>query len=168
MAFRHNHTDPKALVSEDPKLHKAGIAVGTAAGSALGIGTSIAAGASIGTAAGPVGTIAGAVVGAVAGAFAGQAIAEQFEADKEDDYWREHVRDEPYYQQGHTYEDYAGALRVGYLGRLRYPDQSFDEVEAQLSEEYARQHGTTTLTWPQAREAARAAWMRAHTRLHHH
>ena len=42
----------------------------------------------------------------------------------------------------------------------RYPGRSFDQAEADLSGEWHRSKGKSTLTWEEARHAARDSWKR--------
>jgi hypothetical protein len=94
----------------------------------------VAAGAAAGTvAAGPVGTVVGAAVGAVVGGLGGKAVAEHFDPTVEEQHWRGNFEDEPYYQRGMTFDDYAPAYRTGGEARSRYGDSSFDDVEDQIA-----------------------------------
>ena len=78
----------------------------------------------------------------------------------EDKFWRENFEREPYYQRDRTYEDYGPAYRTGYEGAGRYAGRRFDEVEPDLQREYELGRGTSSLTWENAKSAARAAWNR--------
>jgi hypothetical protein len=140
-------------ITGTPGAHPVGTGVGAAAG-----GT---AGAAVGSIAGPAGTLAGAVVGAVVGGLAGKGVGEAVNPTAEDAYWREQYVREPYYAQGHTYDDYAPAYRTGYEARTRYTGRAFDEVEPELEREYTAHRGPSSLAWDRARHAARAAWDRA-------
>jgi hypothetical protein len=77
----------------------------------------------------------------------------------EDAYWRRAFQDEPYYQRELGYDDYSPAYRVGYTGPLRR-EGSFHELEEQLQLDWERVKGRSRLSWPQARVAVRAAWVR--------
>lgn len=136
-----------------PKSHPVGVGVGAAAGG-------IAAGAAVGSVAGPIGTAVGAVAGAVAGALAGRAIAENYDPAVEEEYWRGRYEAEPYFDRGHTFDDYAPAYRLGGLSRRRYPDGRFEEVEQSLALEYEAGRGQSRLDWERARPAVIAAWDR--------
>lgn len=133
--------------------HPVGTGLGAAAGGA-------ATGAAVGSVAGPVGTAAGIVVGAVVGGLAGKGIAEKVNPTAERDYWSQQYVNEPYYKQGRTFQDYEGAYRTGYEGYERYGDRSWDEVKMDLERDYARNRGTSELTWEEASPATRAAWER--------
>jgi len=141
-------------ISGAPGAHPVGTGLGAAAGG-------IAGGAVAGTlAAGPVGTVIGAAVGAVLGGLGGKAIAEHYDPTVEEAYWRGNFEREPYYQRGMTYDDYAPAYRLGGEARSRSADQSFEDVEGQLAEQYGQVRGQSRLDWERARQATRAGWDR--------
>ncbi len=86
----------------------------------------------------------------------------------EEAYWRDAYRREPYFRPEFTYEDYGPAYRVGYTGPVRRHGE-FDELEGQLQQDFLQVRGRSRLQWEQAREAMRAAWLRAtgdHERPH--
>jgi hypothetical protein len=87
-------------------------------------------------------------------------IAELIDPIAEEAYWRENYQDEPYYEAGHTYEDYLPGYRTGWEGRGRYEGRSFEEVQAELEADWRRHRGASRLDWQRARQAARAAWDR--------
>ena len=136
-----------------PGAHPVGTGLGAAAGGA-------AAGAAAGSVAGPIGTAAGIVAGAVVGGLAGKGIAERVNPTVEHEYWRENYRNEPYYKEGRSFEDYEGAYRTGYEGYARYGDRTWDEVKADLQRDYEQNCSTSELTWDEASPATRAAWER--------
>jgi hypothetical protein len=80
----------------------------------------------------------------------------------EDSYWRENYANQPYFEQGRSYEDYQPAYRSGYeaYGRYYGTGRTYDEVEPELQRDYERSHGTAGLGWERAKHAARAAWHR--------
>jgi len=131
-------------------------------GTALGGSSGAVAGAIAGTVvAGPVGTVVGAVVGVIAGGLAGKAVGESVNPTEEDTYWRSRYVNEPYYETGRKYDDYAPAYRAGYMARSEDDTRSFDEAEADLQARYLRERGASRLEWAQARAATRAAWDRS-------
>jgi uncharacterized protein (TIGR02271 family) len=157
---RKANRDP---VTGAPGSHPVGTGVGAAAGGAAGVAGGAAAGAAAGTATGgPVGAIIGGAVGAVGGGLAGKAVAERVNPTEEEAYWKENYQEEPYYDPSYTYDDYAGAYRTGYMGynRLGSSGKHFEEVETDLRTDYERSHGTSKLSWEEARPAAQAAWNR--------
>ena len=129
-----------------------GTAFGTAGGAIVG--------GLVGSLAGPGGTVVGALVGAAAGGAVGHAIGAGGWADSNEQYWRENLTRQPFYETGFNYEDYAEALRLGFEHSRSAAGKTFDENEARLSAEWERVKGTSRLTWEQASRATRAAWER--------
>lgn len=146
---KSSNADP---ITGAPGSHPMGTGVGAAMGGA-------AAGAAAGAMGGPIGAVAGTVVGAVAGGLGGKAIAESINPTAEEAYWRENYSRESYYETGRSFEDYAPAYRLGLLARTNYGG-NFEDAESHLSADWGANKETSTLSWPQAREAAHAAWNR--------
>ncbi len=144
-------------ITDAPGAHP----VGTGFGAALG---GAAAGAAAGAFGGPVGAVAGAVVGAVAGGLGGKAVAEQINPTAEEAYWREQYTREPYYDATRSYDDYAPAYRLGLYGRSNYTG-SFDDAQNDLAVYWDSRKESSSLSWPDAEAASRAAWMRADEQL---
>jgi len=144
-------------ITDAPGAHPVGTGLGAAAGGA-------AAGAAAGAFGGPVGAVAGAVVGAVAGGLGGKAVAESINPTAEEAYWREQYTREPYYQTGRSFDDYAPAYRLGLYGRSNYTG-SFDEAQSDLSIYWDSKKEGSTLSWPEAEAASRAAWTRVDEQL---
>ena len=84
---------------------------------------------------------------------------EGIDPDAEDEYWRESYPDRPYYSPTHPYAEFSPAYRLGYEGRQRYPC-SFESAEPWLRREWERLKGDSSLSWDEARTAARDAWKR--------
>jgi len=137
-------------LSGESGAHPVGTGVGAAGGAA--------AGAALGSLGGPLGTAVGGVVGAVVGGLAGKATAEAVNPTAEEAHWRENYNREPYYEQGRSFDDYGPAYRLGVTGRTRYED--WDTAEPNLESEWESERGGSSLDWPQARPASRAAWDR--------
>lgn len=78
---------------------------------------------------------------------------------REDAYWQREFTRQPYYRPDLSYDDYSPAYRVGYTGPLRR-EGSFDALESDLRQDWQQVKGRSRLTWPEAREATRAAWER--------
>ncbi|MCO5104675.1 MAG: PA2169 family four-helix-bundle protein [Burkholderiaceae bacterium] len=140
-------------ITKEPGAHPVGTGLGAAAGGA-------AAGVATGAFAGPVGAAIGGVVGAVAGGLAGKAAAEAVNPTAEEAYWREAYRDEPYVTEGRSYEDYHPAYALGWQSVGLY-EGPFETVEPTLRDRWITDRGTSSLEWPQARHATRAARERA-------
>jgi uncharacterized protein (TIGR02284 family) len=139
-------------ITGTPGAHPVGTGLG-ATGGAL-------AGAAAGSLAGPVGTVVGLVAGAVAGGLGGKAVAEGVNPTQEDAYWRENYRNEAYYDAGRSFDDYGPAYEMGWTGRAQR-GADFELVEPELASEWSTRRGASSLDWPDARPAARAAWERA-------
>lgn len=139
-------------ITDAPGAHPVGTGLGAAMGGA-------AAGAAAGAFGGPVGAVAGAVIGAVAGGLGGKAVAESVNPTAEEAYWRENYLNEPYYEAGRTYDDYAPAYRLGLYGRTSY-EGDFDAAESRLASDWDTRRESSTLPWVQAKSASRAAWDR--------
>lgn len=139
-------------ITSAPGAHPVGTGVGAAMGGA-------AAGAAAGVFGGSVGAVVGGVIGAVAGGLGGKAVAESVNPTVEEAYWRDNYLREPYYEAGRTFDDYAPAYRLGLYGRTGY-EGNFDDVEDRLATDWDSKRESSTLTWPQARAASRAAWER--------
>ena len=135
------------------KKKAAGTGAGLAAGAALG---GVAGGATTGALAGglggPAGAAIGAAVGAVAGALMGKKAADPV---AEDSYWRENHGSRPYARKDVSWEHYQPAYRAGVESYNRNPERSFDEVEPELSRDWTRARGNSSLEWEHARPAAR-------------
>lgn len=151
---KSSHLDP---ISGAPGAHPVGVGVGAVVGGA-------AAGAATGAVGGPVGAAVGGVIGAIAGGLGGKAIAESINPTAEEAYWRDSYESESYYEVGRSYDDYAPAYRLGLEGRTRY-EGDFDDIENHLAAEWVIKKERSTLTWPQARAASRAAWERVDQRI---
>lgn len=155
MAKEHDpNLDP---ISKEPGSHPVGTGIGAAMGG-------IAGGAAAGAVAGPVGAVVGGVAGAIAGGMGGKEAAEALDPTAAEAWWRDRHTLEPYYEMGRPFDDYAPAYRLGVEGRRDYPG-SFEEAEMRLADQWDTYRGRSTLDWPQARQASRAAWNRAHEQV---
>ncbi len=148
-------------ITNAPGTHMVGTGLGAAAGGVAGIATSVAAGLTTGTLlGGPLGAAVGLVAGAVVGGLAGKAIGEEVNPTREEEFWRDAYKAEPYYDSAYNYADYSPAYRTGYEGFRRNAGKSFEEMEQDLNQDYQHSHGKSRLSWEQARPAARSAWTR--------
>src|SRR3954471_18014388 len=136
-----------------PGSHPVGTGVGAAAAGAAGaaIGSFVPGAGTV------VGGAVGAVVGAVAGGLAGKGIAEAIDPTEEDAYWRNEYRNRPYYQAGADYDQYEPAYRYGYTSAATYHGRQWDEVETDLSRDWDRNRGKSSMSWGQAKTATRDA-----------
>lgn len=143
-------------ITREPGSHPLGVGVGTAAGAA--------AGGAIGAVGGPVGAAVGAVVGGIAGAAAGKAGAEAANPTVEDAYWRENHARQPYATAEDNYEEFGPAYRVGYEGPARYRT-TYDKAEEEISRNWEKDRGDSSLSWDRAKHAVRAGWHRVERKL---
>lgn len=141
-------------ITGQPGSHPVGTGVGSAGGAA--------AGAAIGAIGGPLGALIGGAIGAIVGGGAGKAAAEAIDPTLEDEYWRVHHAQAPYYTQERDFDqDYRPAYAVGYARRGEFDEQTtFEEAEESLRTSWDEVRGQSRLTWEEAREASRAAWDR--------
>lgn len=152
-------TNPDPITGE-PGSHPIGTGIGAASVGAVG--------AAIGAVAGPIGALAGAAIGSVVGGLAGHGIAEAIDPTADEAFWREEFRKRPYYKEGHTYEDYAPAYRLGTETRVRQwrnPIRSFENIEGEVGSTWDDVRGDSRLAWEDARHAVRDAWHRTGDRL---
>lgn len=156
MAAREERDMNRDPITEEPGAHPVGTGVG-ATGGAL-------AGAAAGAMAGPLGAAVGGVVGAVVGGLAGKAAAESLNPTAEEAFWRENYDKQPYYQSGHSFDDYGPAYRLG-LDKRAVSDDPWTSVEPTLASDWARTRGDSRLDWERAAPASRAAWERADSQL---
>lgn len=84
---------------------------------------------------------------------------------REDAYWQREFTKQPYYRPDLSYEDYSPTYRVGYTRPLRR-EGSFEALENELQRDWKQVKGSSRLTWPEAREATRAAWERVARERH--
>lgn len=146
--------DQKPIASDADKHPSAkGAVVGGVAG---GVAGGAAAGAMVGGMTGPVGAAVGAAIGAAAGAIAGRRKADPVAEDK---YWRDNYASRPYVAGG-SYDDYGPAYSYGVDAYSRYPDRSYDDVEADLGRDWNSARGKSSLEWERAKHATRDAWHR--------
>jgi hypothetical protein len=82
---------------------------------------------------------------------------------EQDTYWQVAHAREIYFRAGLSYEDYAPAYCVGYIGYAQYRG-TFDDAEKSLLANWCRIKGDSRLTLDEARTAIRAAWERVAAR----
>ena len=79
----------------------------------------------------------------------------------EDSYWRNNYRGRPYASSaGREYDYYQPGYRYGYEAANRYRDRSWDDVEAELSQDWTAYKHRGSSTWEQMKDAVRDAWDR--------
>jgi len=87
-------------------------------------------------------------------------VAEAIDPTRESAYWSENFSERDYVEQGSSFDDYGPAYGFGVNARGRYPGGDFDDVESEMSGDWAASRGTSSLSWDRARHAARDAWNR--------
>jgi hypothetical protein len=102
----------------------------------------------------------GAVAGAVAGGMTGSKFADSIDPLAEEAYWRENYASRPYVTQGTTFNEYRPAYSYGVDAHRRFEGRSFEQVEAELMREWDGVKGMSSLTWENAKHAARDSWQR--------
>jgi hypothetical protein len=141
--------------------HTVGGAIGAAVGAATAaVIVGAAEGAAVGTVAGLPGMLAGVGIGGVLGALAGKEAAQLVNPTTEDDYWRENYKHRAYFDSLTAYDGYAPAYRFGIEAYTTYAGRSFDEIEAQLGNQWEKARGTSRLTWDTAKLASKDAYER--------
>jgi uncharacterized protein (TIGR02284 family) len=105
------------------------------------------------------GAAAGGLAGAAVGGMAGKAGAVYVNFTVEEAYWRENYERESYFEEGHSFEDYGPAYALGWSSGTQYGTE-FDAIEPELARQWESKRGHSSLAWPHARHAARAAWLR--------
>lgn len=76
---------------------------------------------------------------------------------REDAHWQHAYWAEPYYRAGCSYDDYAPAYCVGYIGFAQYGGR-FEDAEKSLCANWLRIKGDSCLGLDEALQAIRAAW----------
>lgn len=81
-------------------------------------------------------------------------------ADMLDAEFKDGLEAAPYYSAGRHWDDYEPAYRFGRYSARRHHGRRFDEVEAQLEQEWDSARGQSRLGWVEARGAVEDAWSR--------
>jgi hypothetical protein len=88
------------------------------------------------------------------------AVAETVDGNGEEQHWRMNYRNRPYVAKDASFDDYGPAYRYGVRSYGTRMGQSFEHVEADLSEGWKTARGKSKLAWEHAKLAARDAWDR--------
>ena len=78
----------------------------------------------------------------------------------EDAYWQSVYWAQPYFRAGASYDDYAPAYCVGYIGFAQYGGR-YEDAEKSLIANWVRIKGASPLAIEDAMQAIRAAWEHA-------
>lgn len=82
------------------------------------------------------------------------------DTNAEEEYWRQNYSTRPYVTEGTSFTEYKPAYRYGAEAHRRHAGKSFDEAESDLANDWDKFKGTSSLTWENARHAARDAWQK--------
>ncbi len=77
---------------------------------------------------------------------------------KEEEYWRQHHRAQPYATKGCTFEHDQPAYGAGVDAYSAYPDRNFEDFIDEVALNYERENPDSGLPWDHARHAVHAAW----------
>lgn len=88
-----------------------------------------------------------------------------FYPGSEVEYWREAYSREPYYDGARRFEDYSPAYELGWISYGTYGGE-FELADRVLANDWDLRKGVSSLSWEDARPAARAAWQRAENARH--
>jgi hypothetical protein len=88
-------------------------------------------------------------------------MADLFEWDDEDTYWRTNFRSRPYASAtGWDYDIYQPGYRYGFEAANRFEDRDWNDVEPELSTGWKSYAHRGASTWEQMKDAVRDAWDR--------
>lgn len=100
-------------------------------------------------------------IGAVVGRLPGNGVAETLDLIRQRaDYLNENFRGRDRDGKWSNVVDYGPAYAFGLNARGRYPGRDFDDVQSEMSREWAASRGPSILSWEWAKLAARDAWNR--------
>ena len=82
--------------------------------------------------------------------------------NKEDQerHWELNYHTRPYVKKGHDFETYRPAYRAGIDSFINNPEESFDNLEPSIRNNWNIDRGGSNLEWSDARDAARDAFDR--------
>ena len=78
--------------------------------------------------------------------------------EKEETYWREKHREQPYARSDFDFDQYLPAYRTGVEGFGKYSGREYEDVEDDLALDYEQNRAGSALPWDHARHAVQAAW----------
>ncbi|HVT88742.1 MAG TPA: hypothetical protein VHD56_07825 [Tepidisphaeraceae bacterium] len=80
-------------------------------------------------------------------------------ADLDEKYWRETIRQRPYYDPARGFDRYRWALQYGIQSRRKHrEDVDFSTVMDELAAGWSKFGGPSGLSWEEASAAVRDAW----------
>lgn len=102
----------------------------------------------------------GAGIAAVVSGLAGADGAEAINPTRERTGGGDDIRERDCVANGPSIDKCGPAYRFGVAARGRYPGCDFDDVESEMSNDWAASRGASILNWGWAKHAAREAWNR--------
>jgi len=84
----------------------------------------------------------------------------RIDTNAEEAFWRQNFSTRPYVPAGTPFIEYRPAYRYGADAHTKYPGRTFENAESELMQAWDSFKGTSSLTWDNARHAARDAWQR--------
>jgi hypothetical protein len=75
-------------------------------------------------------------------------------------HWQNSFKDEPYYNDRYSWDDYDPAYRYAHKSYEENPHARFDDLETRLEAGWDVAKGKSKLAWVDAKQAMRSAWDR--------
>ena len=88
------------------------------------------------------------------------AAGEKMDPTVEDAYWAKSYSNSTYVPKGAKYETYRPAYRYGWESYDRLHGKKFDDVERDLASDWDNRRDGSSLSWENAKPAAKDAWKR--------
>jgi hypothetical protein len=73
-------------------------------------------------------------------------------------HWQRNFKDEPYYSEKYSWDDFDPAYRYAYRSYEENPNARFEDLETRLEGGWDVAKGKSKLAWADAKEAMRSAW----------
>jgi hypothetical protein len=73
-------------------------------------------------------------------------------------HWQRNFKDEPYYSEIYSWEDFDPAYRYAYKSYEENPHARFEDLETRLEAGWDIAKGKSKLAWADAKQAMRSAW----------
>lgn len=73
-------------------------------------------------------------------------------------HWQNRFRNEPYYSDKYSWEDFDPAYRYAYKTHEENPEARFEDIETRLEAGWDIAKGKSKLAWLDAKQAMRSAW----------
>jgi hypothetical protein len=73
-------------------------------------------------------------------------------------HWQRNFKDEPYYSEKYSWDDFDPAYRYAYRSYEENPHARFEDLETRLEAGWDIAKGKSKLAWVDAKEAIKSAW----------